>query len=202
MASNFFYMLDSTKRYCLSAKDSRGVEVLSSLENYLRDGTFSRRKYAKDFGLSFRLSDSELARRLQISESRVRNVKLELSSDLYGLFGKDYFNKLLMGDYEYCMHRLEVIRDGVGSSLTSYLPMFLSDVVSLPLYDKDKALRPSLCLDEIKFFKKWSQSAMEDEISRLDVEKLAYLVQLLSGSGTGLIEERLEFISLFDTLSV
>lgn len=194
---SFFYNLDKT---ISDAEVNRKYDLRDfcyEVRGFVLEGTFTKYKKVKTIMGYWSYPDTYVSKMTGMAESTVRVTRRNLSEELYGLFGYDFFQVISIGDEKAITEgkgRLLLARRGYNAS------EYLSQDLILAISSKSKiddTIDVKSCASEIQFLVRHSKQTIEEEISHLDVNKLGYLIRMLNNE-TGSLTDIQKLIKCFD----
>jgi hypothetical protein len=181
---NFFSEMLKCKRLIYENRDRLSADVFLKVKSFVEGGSYSSCKKASDIAkMTLQgFNPQAIAEHFELSYETIRTEKRNISNELWGIFPKDFFEKL--ADYKSnkdyiddCIFSLE----NVCLSSKDLLLMGISnDILSkntLPLEDYSiEDLQ-----DELFFLLRYSKAFYENDLLTVDLNKLAYLIGVIDG---------------------
>jgi hypothetical protein len=169
------------------------ANLLGKVVDFVLQGDFSSYRDAKELILTQSLTDvsktlsvEEAADRMGISKNNFIKRRTQISQELYGLFGDDFFERVSQVPLP---RGLEDLVNNVveGINVFDYVPKEVvarASWLSQQNHTDKNEYDPRDCIDELNFLRKYSQPIMWHEFSKLDKGKLNYLLGILEGKGS------------------
>lgn len=168
----------------------RKKRYLDELRDYALSGTYTNAKYKEYFLKNILKPVSKQMTDLGLSQSAVYKNREKIERDLERRVGKDIVKNILAGRFDEVEKVLtfSISDQPIGN-------VILSDVVDT-IRKRAKENRVSKnstydlydCIDEIKFLKKYSVLDLEVELNKLSLDKLSYLIRLISFEESNVID--------------
>ena len=203
MKKGFLVDMLACKDIIARNKDREAGKVWLAVQTFVESGCYSSYRRA---GELTRLSlqgykDGYISNYMKVSEQTVRFYRMNISKQLYSLFGDGFFD--LLSNYQW--HK-----DEVTARVTSVNYMFLHSVDFLPnevlvMLNNSKVVPCddfSLmdCKKELIFLNRYCMQSLRDDFKKLDRVKLDYLIRMLDGL-VGTPIDRYKVLSLVADLS-
>lgn len=138
---------------------------------------------------------TEVAAELGVSTHTVRSVRSQISSQLFGIFGSDVFDRILSGrGLPELITQLEVLQSGY-TSVEKLLPPYIIEMLERVADDysvDDVSYSMDECRDEIAFIWEHCIPRMSDKLRVVSNERLAYIYNLLLRGGCD--KEKMELL--------
>lgn len=192
---DFCRMMSSVKSSIYASKNKKAAEYWLRVKKLISDSNFSSYKNAKslvDFTLSG-YNDEAISVKLNVSVTTVRVHRMNLSNELYDIFGDDFFS-LFEDDFsaneETLEHRYDMAYMTINGSkdfLEDLLPIdiFYMLTQSVNSVDSDEPLFQydfKDCINELNFLERHSIETTRMELSSLNKDKLRYLMGISKGA--------------------
>lgn len=176
---SFFYNLDKTMSDAKDNGDKNLYRLCCDVKSFVCEGTFTNYKKAKTLMRYWGDSNSYVSKMTGLKESSIKATRRDLSVQLYELFGYDFFTVISKGNIEAVkegLYRLSLASKSVSADKYLYRELIDSIVYGSEL---DSDIDFNSCAFEIQFLVKHSKKSIEEEMSMLDKNKLAYLIRML-----------------------
>lgn len=195
MARTIFRKLDigfHTLRMNGVPQEDRRYELMQRLSDYIYSGAYSSHRF-KDFILhNWNVENDILADKLGITVGRLRAIRSELSTGAIKRVGEGIVDDILSND-EKRMLKAEKVLDTVELECNVMFPVeilkYVKDKTSG--IEADKSIQLKDCVKEAKFLQKHSMFAIKNELVDLDMNKMAYLLDILDYSGNSVDRAKL-----------
>lgn len=180
-----------------ATKNSELLKLGQDIMDYVMSGDFTRYKKAKTILRTWNWTDEAAAFSTGMKQSTIRVARRNLSNELYELFGYDFFKVVGLGDKKAVADgrgRLDLVIRGFNAE------EFLSyDLISSIFAKSDASddIDINTCGQEIQFLVRHSKQSIEDELSVLDCNKLAYLIRMLNNE-TGSLTNIRKLVNCFE----
>lgn len=188
----FFTRIDMAEKEAQKSGNREKLRVIWNVRNYIKSGSFSSRKNAARVLYYWGYPDSYVSKRTGLSETNVRNIRGTTSEELYKIFGEAFLDNLDKGSEESlraCRQSLDLIVS--GRSAKDFFSMDLIDYVNSK--STGGSFEISECHKEYEFLKKYSLPVFRADLSRVDVNKVAFLLRVLDGT-EGMLEDTYGFM--------
>ena len=165
------------------AQESKNVELRNlcyEVKDFVLEGTFTNYKKVKTLLSYWGYPDNYVSKMTGMKGGTVRVARRNLSNELYELFGYDFFEVLSIGDKKALVDgkaRLDLAKSGFSAENFLYRELIMKICSQAEV---DDSIDVKSCAPEIQFLVRHSKQNVERELSRLDVNKLAYLVRMLN----------------------
>lgn len=180
---SFFKAMLGCRVVIYEKRDRAAADVYSSVEKFLKEGHYSSYRKANELA-TLRLgkySEEAIAAQLGISQGTVRTHTRNVSAELYQLFGSNFFD--LLSNYAENRLTVDSVMYRVKHQNKMAVSYVLSDVISA-IKDRStvsKEFQLCDCSQELDFLCRYSRSFLDSVLSEVDVDKLAYLLDVLDG---------------------
>lgn len=186
---NFLKSIDAILNVHSTNKDKEGIALVTKSLDFIKGCSWTSNKKAKRYLELRYLPDIQLSESLDVSLARVRGISKELSDDLYKVFGGTFLSDLLSKNREAVELKLSVLnaieRDVEGSPI---VPNWVRNDISTVPSANDVNVND--CIREISFLKKYYIDVMRNDLAKLDLGRLKYIIKVLdSDSKTNTILE-------------
>lgn len=188
----FFTRIDMAEKEAQECGNQKKLKVIWDVRNYVKSGSFSTRKNAARVLYYWGYPDSYVSKRTGLSETNVRNIRGTTSEELYKIFGEAFLDNLDKGSDESlraCRQSLDLIVS--GKSAKDFFSIDLIDYVNSESVGGSFDI--SECHKEYEFLKKYSLPAFRSDLSKVDVNKVAFLLRVLDGK-EGMLEDTYGFM--------
>ena len=184
---SFFRELADLRQYVIDVHDKSLAMVYKSVLSFVLDCNYSSVRSAPIVVsmITGGASTKDIALRLGITESTVRDKVGSVSRELYELFGKDFFEKFKSGNADevtICENRLYTAVNSCRSSSYYVLDELKLHTNYAPKQSYEGILYED-CKSEIAFLLKYNKPSLVDDLNKLSKQKLNYLISLLDGKG-------------------
>lgn len=193
--ANFFKTLDSAIQSSVKSEDLVALSLLEKLKLYLSDGKYSSYKRASEVINLNNVPIKDASIVLGITADTLKRARYSLSKEAWGIFGNDFFERLKLGDYDYCENLVSSV---VGSSPSiDVLPRGLHELLvsvgeSSGVFEYIGDLDLDDCSRELEFLLTISEPYIRAVSSNLDISKLLRLANAVNGSsGETLLQNRI-----------
>ena len=159
------------------------LKTLQHLEDFVYSGSYTKYRNKSLFLDLENEDDSVIARQLKMSVAGVRQARKRISEDAFKVLGYDTVDHILYGD----AHACELITDNINllKSSSSDSEFILYEVKERleNAYVGDCSSKFNLldCKNEMLFLSLFTVDRFSDFVSKLDSEKINYLLRLLDG---------------------
>lgn len=166
--------------YMTGEEADRKKEYLDELTEYTLDGTYTTNKHKSYLLRNYFKPHLEQAKALDLSKAAIWKYRKQLNTDLAKRVGDDIVERIIEGDFEHV--------DRVFAQALVEQPIdtiLIPDIIERLKEDKIKRYeQPKFdledCVLEMKLLKRYTHISMEVLLSKVDNEKLQYLVRLLN----------------------
>lgn len=179
---SFFYQLDAMSR---DAKQDDNLDLLvlcGDVKSYIMEATFTKYKKAKTILGVWGMTYSEASFATGMKGSTIREARKKLSNELYELFGYDFFTVVGEGSKKAISEgraRLNLAKRGFRAE--EFIPQeVLRGILSKAEVGGGEDIDVTSCGAEIQFLVRHSKQNIEYEMSKLDINKLVYLIKMLN----------------------
>ena len=166
------------------------MSLFNSVKKFVLGGEYTSYKNKEVF-LSYAFyKDSVIAKKLGISEAGVRRVRARLSEQAYRMIGVSTLDTIL-GGTESDLLALKPYIDSLSNKTTSG-SLFSGEILELIDYlclDSTVNFNLEDCAVEMSMLRLFSFPLIKEAFSRIDIEKLNYLIRVLNGE-TGDLKTR------------
>jgi len=156
--------------------------TLSELVEFVESGNFIKAKSGKFIALHFRMGISEMTEtwhktfRKKKEENTIRGQISETSRVLYGLFGEQFSEELILNEPA----RIQLILDSFKVGNATFEDLFINEVSERIKRPSDnQTFEVSDLSAEMAFLTKYKREDIEREMFRLDQAKLSYIREVL-----------------------
>lgn len=182
---SFFRAMLECRDVIYSKRDRPAADVYSSVETFLKEGRYSSYRKANELSAMklSRYSEDAIASQLGVSVSTVRTHSSNVSAELYGLFGVNFFDMLS----NYAENSLKVntvlyrIKHQNEMAVSYVLSDALHEVKSRKPYSAEKSFSIKDCGQELDFLRRYSRQFLSQAIKEVDMDKVMYLIDVLDG---------------------
>mgnify|MGYP001851158288 CR=1 FL=1 len=187
--TSFFRKLNKLRDEIYAKRDKEAAEMYNSVVAFVLGCSYTKKKKA-EYHVRLMLegySYAVIGERLGISEASAREYAKEYSDILYGIFGKDFFDR--MSDFKNNKSYMDKLlfvasKSSIGTDANSwkYVPRFINEYVLANSKEKDSHFTDiNDCLKEMNFIIRNSIPAVESELKGLDPNKLRYVLNVFDG---------------------
>lgn len=186
---NFFNKFNELKKSIYERRVREEAELWLKLQDAILSGNFSTVKRANEFARLWLegYNDYVVSLKLNMQESTIRQYRKQLSDELYDITGDDFFS--LFENFSKNEEKLNKIlyilfhtrKNGWKGS---------SDLIPLDLYaifkayvinEEDIDFSIDDCRKELSFISRFSVQNIKEEMNKLNLEKLKYIIGVLEG---------------------
>lgn len=171
------------------------LKALQQLEDFVYSGSYTKYRNKSLFLDLESKDDSVIAKQLQMSVAGVRQARKRVSEDALKVLGFDVVDRILYNDAHACelvMDNLNLLRSS-SSNAEFILYEVKERLVNSYIGDRTSSFNLLDCKNEMLFLSLFTVNRFSDLVSKLDSEKINYLLRLLDGDVDN-IEDR--FIAL------
>lgn len=171
------------------------LKALQQLEDFVYSGSYTKYRNKSLFLDLESKDDSVIAKQLQMSVAGVRQARKRVSEDAFKVLGFDVVDRILYNDAHACelvMDNLNLLRSS-SSDAEFVLYEVKERLVNSYIGDGTSSFNLLDCKNEMLFLSLFTVNRFSDLVSKLDSEKINYLLRLLDGDVDN-IEDR--FIAL------
>ena len=147
-------------------------------------------------------NDRNIAERYNISTETVRVERRQISNELWSIFGIDFFDRLL--NYRENKEYINKCLSGIKSFDIRLAGTVLGEVIKESRFayndfengferSEVSAYNRKDMQDEVDFLRRYSYAFLEEDLKRVDLGKLHYLLEVLDGN-KGTFIDRAELI--------
>lgn len=182
-SKNFFRCMKECKDAIFKSKNSDAGKIWLEVKKFVETGKYTSYKRADELVklILGGYTDKYIANSLGIGETTVRIHKRNLSNDLYGLFGIDFFD--LLADYdnnrELVGSRMISVRN-VDVKSTDLFPEDLLALVNSTSVTDISELDIDSCRAEVSYLLKHSLTSLKTDFKKVNVDKLNYLLGIIN----------------------
>lgn len=184
MARSFFTSLRVEREYAEKTNNKETLLILDWIEDWMISTPFSSYKKVKTVLKNYGASNRDLALLLGVAEKTAKDARLSVSKELFGLFGSDFFHVLRDNSEQAkkdIKNRINFVRSQFG--LDNLRPDLLVQIRSVPANPVVlDSIKVSDCADELRFLKVNTTSSLSEGLSKLDMQKLHFLLELIEGN--------------------
>lgn len=178
---NVFLRLSRLRDYVEGDSSKERKELFDRVSELVLSGSYT--KY-KDFDILSRwhhLPDKDLAVKLGVKESSVRQIKKRVTSDFIALVGAEIFDTIQFGDAKAL--RLAIYELSLLSNHESSVDLFPSEILSAIEDGKtmDEDFNVGDCKYELTFLHWFNNNKIKSLLTNVDINRLAYLIEVLDG---------------------
>lgn len=179
---SFFYQLDSMFE---DAKRDDNLDLLvlcQDVKSYIMEASFTRYKKVKTVLGAWGMTDREASFATGMKEAAIRVARRNLSNSLYEILGYDFFTVVGEGSKKAISEgraRLNLAKRGFRAE--EFIPSdVLRGILSKAEVGSGEDIDVTSCGAEIQFLVRHSKQNIEYEMSKLDINKLVYLIKMLN----------------------
>lgn len=195
---NFFKRFDRSMDFANNTGTIDSLKLLIRLNKFISKLSFTNYSRADELIRLRTVSSSVAGEKMGIGSTYYRQKMSEISNTLWGMFGKDFFDRLDRASSEDISH-CNIILENVENQWTidkfydSTTLEFIKNNIDLEDLEKIKKEHDiDKFVDEIKFLSDISIPTLTARLSNLEGWKLLYLLGVLDGSiGTNETKSRL-----------
>lgn len=173
---NFVVVLGEYYNAAVSSNaDPEVIAALADVAKFIRQTRITNSRYEQQVLSNINTNSAELCVSLNLSHSRVRQIKSNISKRLYEMFGKDFFD--IVDDPQEVRRRLSYARKG-------YLRTSELHFITKMFAHEDRADPSTDLLDmvnEVVFLRFYSTSTLSERLKSVDKSKVALLLDILHG---------------------
>lgn len=185
-------------------KDRAAADVYILVKDFVESGKYSRCRRASEL-VTMQLrgyNDKNIAERYNISTETVRVERRQISNELWSIFGLDFFDRLL--NYRENKEYINKCLMGIKSFDIRLAGTVLGEVIKESKFayndfengferSEVSAYNSEDMQDEVDFLRRYSYAFLEEDLKRVDLGKLHYLLEVLDGN-KGTFIDRAELI--------
>ena len=159
------------------------IKTYKKLKSFVNSGVYSTYKKASEFLAIEDKSADYIASKLGVSKNSVFQIRKRLSDSLYELLGDDVADVILNGTERNCRSLCESIDvlKKVNSDVSFILDGVKRKLEESYIGDIDASFDLHECKNELIFLSLFTTKRFVDIVSKLDSEKINYLLRIISG---------------------
>ena len=166
MLNSYIEYSDEKKRY------------LDELRDYALGGTYTNTRHKEYLLKNYMEPISKQATDLNLSQAAIYKNRNIINKDLVGRVGTEIVKDILNGNF----NEVDTVLNNAMSnkSVSSIIMQNVVDSIKDREGEKGSSYELSQCIDEMSLLKKYSVLDLELDLDKLDINKLSYLIRLLS----------------------
>lgn len=210
MSQNFFSRLAETEQLLAqelpeerSENYDLSIKTICALKRFVYSCAWSNTEKTRLLMRNIHRKAIDAAKITGVSANTVRSARSQASKKLFGMFGDDVFDGMIVGDKQICyftLNLIKVIHEGYDRPET-FLPEPILQKLEGMAGNCTTTYELKELTEELLFFKQYSMISMMKQFSNLDPEKLSFLFRifqsdlLISTGDTSINIQKLRFLS-------
>ena len=178
---NVFLRLSRLRDYIEGDSSEERKALFNAVSELVLSGVYTKYKDFKILARWHHLPDKDLAVKLNVKESSVRQIKKRVTSDFLSYVGTEIFDTIQFGDTKdlrLAMYELSLI-----SNQESSVELFPSEILSFLEESRtiDEDFEVGDCKYELTFLHWFNNNKIKSLLANVDINRLAYLIEVLDG---------------------